>query len=184
MSTSVENIILVFVAIAALALAVQTIGMIAVLMVARKAAKNMREEMEQYRSSLMPLILRAREVVQNVAPKVESAAEELSIITTKLREQTAEVQVAANDIISKAQHQVGRADHIVSTVFDRVERAGTFMSDAVSKPMRQLSGVIASVRAVVDTLRQPESERHTVHDAYRYPDDDPIVPPRPGEWHS
>lgn len=178
MSTGVQNTILAFVAIAALALAVQTIGMLAVLLVARKAAKNLREEMEQYRSSLMPLILRAREVVQNVGPKVEAAADELAVITTKLREQTADVQVAANDIISKTQRQVSRVDSMLSSIFDRVERAGTFMSDAVSKPMRQLSGVIASVKAVVDTLRDPEGS-HAVHDAYRYPDSEPVTPPRP-----
>lgn len=178
MSISVENTMLACVAIAALALAVQTIGMIAVLLVARKATKNMREEMEQYRSSLMPLILRVREVVQNVAPKVEAAADELAVITTKLREQTADVQEAANDIIARTQHQVGRVDHILTSIFDRVERAGTFVSDAVAKPMRQLSGVIASVKAVVDTLRDPEGG-HTVHDAYRYPDGEPVAPPRP-----
>jgi methyl-accepting chemotaxis protein len=178
-SFGVENTMLALVAVAALALVVQTIGMIALLVVARKAAKDMREEIEQYRSSLTPLILRAREMVQNVAPKVEAAAEELTVITGKLREQTADVQAAANDILSKTQRQVGRVDHILSSVFDRVERAGTFMSDAVSKPLRQLSGVIASVKAVVDTLRQPESGHHTVHDAYRYPDAEPVPPARP-----
>lgn len=178
MSIGIENTILAFVAIAALALAIQTIGMIAMLLVARKAAKNVREELEQYRSSLMPLILRAREAVQNVAPKVEAAADELTAITTKLREQTADVQEAANDIIARTQRHVGRIDSILSSIFDRVERAGTFMSDAVAKPMRQLSGVIASVKAVVDTLRDPEGG-HTVHDAYRYPDAEPAAPPRP-----
>lgn len=178
MSIGVENTILAFVAIAAVALAVQTIGLIAVLLVARKAAKNVRDEMEEYRSSLMPLIQRAREVVQNVAPKVEAAADELSAITTRLREQTADVQVAATDIIERTQRQVGRVDHILSSIFDRVERAGTFVSDAVARPMRQLSGVIASVKAVVDTLRDPEGG-HAVHDAYRYPDAEPAAPPRP-----
>jgi methyl-accepting chemotaxis protein len=177
-SIGIENTILAFVAIAALALAVQTIGMIAVLLVARKAARNLRDEMEQYRSSLMPLILRAREVVQNVAPKVEAAADELSAMTTRLREQTAEVQDAASDIIARTQRQVGRVDSILSSIFDRVERAGSFVSDAVAKPMRQLSGVIASVKAVVDTLRDSESG-HAVHDAYRYPDAEPEAPPRP-----
>jgi len=177
-SINVENTILAFVAVAALALVVQTIGMIAVLLVARKAAKNVRDEMEQYRSSLMPLILRAREVVEKVAPKVETAADELAVITTRLREQTADVQEAANDIIARTQRQVGRVDHMLSSIFDRVERAGTFVSDAVAKPMRQLSGVIASIKAVVDTLRDPEGG-HTVHDAYRYPDTEPVAPPRP-----
>lgn len=174
MSAGVENTILAFVVIAALALAVQTIGMIALLLVARKAAKNMREELEHYRSSVSPLLLRARDVVQHVAPKVEQAADELAVITAKLREQTAEVQVAANDIIARTQHQVGRVDSMLTTVFDRVERAGVFMSDAVARPMRQLSGLIASVRAAVDSLREPATiNQRPPQSAHRYPDVEP-----------
>lgn len=160
MPTGVDNTILAFVAIAALALAVQTIGMVAVLLVARKAARNLREEMEQYRSSIMPLILRARETVLNVAPKVELAAEELAAVSTKLREQATDIQSAANDILARTHTQAGRVDHMLTAVFDRMERAGAFMSDAVAKPMRQLSGVIASVKAVVETLRESNSRRH------------------------
>lgn len=168
---------LVFVAIAALALLVQTIGMLAVLLVARKAARNMREEMEQYRSSLMPLILRARDVVQNVAPKLESAAEELASITTRLREQTADIQATANDILVRTQNQAGRVDHMMTTIFDRVEKAGVFMSDAVARPMRQLSGLIASVKAAVETLRGPDAGHSHAHPPQGYPrysgDDEP-----------
>ena len=88
------------------------------------------------------------------------------------------MQVAAKDIIARTQRQVGRVDQMLSSIFDRVERAGTFVSDAVAQPMRQLSGVIASVKAVVDTLRDPEGG-NTVHDAYRYPDPEAMAPPRP-----
>lgn len=158
-STGAENTILAFVAVAAVALAIQTIGMIAMLLVARKAAKNLRQEMEHYRSTVMPIIQRAQEVVEKVAPKVETAAEELSAITSRLREQTAEVQLAASDIIARTQNQVGRVDHMVTAVFDRVERAGVFVSGAVAKPMRQLSGFIASVRAAVEALRESDG-RH------------------------
>lgn len=178
-STGAENTILAFVALAAVALAIQTIGIIATLLVARKAARNVREEMEHYRSKVMPIIQRAQEVVEKVAPKVESAAEELSAITTRLREQTAEVQLAANDIISRTQNQVGRVDHMVTAVFDRVERAGAFVSGAVSKPMRQLSGFIASFRAVVDTLRESDGGHRSrpPRTAPHYSNVEPFVEP-------
>lgn len=172
MSGDVQNTMLAFVAVAALALAMQTIGMLVLLLVARKAANNVRKELEEYRSTLMPLILRAREVVQTVAPKVESAADELSAIASKLRAQTADVQAAADDIIGRTQRQVGRVDHMLSSIFDRVERAGTFMSDAVARPMRQLSGLIASARAVVETLRDPDA-RHS-HPPRPYTDGEPL----------
>jgi len=160
LSFDIQNATLALVAIAAVALVVQTIGMLAILSIARKAVRDLREEMEHYRSSLSPVILKTREVVQNVAPKIEQAADELTAITRTLRAQTADIQTAADDIIDRTRHQVGRVDHMLTSIFDRLERAGVFMSDAVAKPMRQLSGLIASVKAVVETLREPQAGHH------------------------
>lgn len=171
MSSDVQITILVFIAVAALSLLVQTVGAIALLMVARKTAKNLREEMEHYHSTLTPILERTREMVENLAPRFESAADELAVIATRLREQTADVQAAANDIIARTQRQAGRVDHMLTAVFDCVDRAGSFVSDAVAKPMRQLSGVIASVKAVVETLREPQApRRHPPQGTYRSPD--------------
>jgi hypothetical protein len=35
------------------------------------------------------------------------------------------------------------------------------LTEAVAKPMRQLSGILASVKAVVESLRNAESKTHT-----------------------
>jgi uncharacterized protein YoxC len=169
MDNNVQLTILALVAVAALALVLQTIFLIVILAMARKAMTSLREELEQYRSSVMPVIVKTRELVQNIAPKIEDAAGELAEITRSLRAQTADIQRAADEIIARTQRQAGRVDGMLTTVFDSVERAGTFMSDAVSKPMRQLSGVIASVKAVVDTLRAAEVP-HRHETVYRYPD--------------
>lgn len=171
MSPNIQYTILAFVAIAALALVVQTIGMIVLMATARKAVKNVREEMAHYRSTLNPLILRTREVVHNVAPKLEDAADQLNAITRTLRTQTADIQVAADEIIDRTRHQVGRVDHMLTIIFDRLERAGVFMSDAVARPMRQFSGVLASIKAVVESLRDPETGHpHPPQGTSRYSD--------------
>jgi hypothetical protein len=45
-----------------------------------------------------------------------------------------------------------------SHVLDTLDRTGHFMSDAVSKPMRQFSAILSSVKAVVESLRGGASE--------------------------
>lgn len=179
MEYNVQITILALVAVAALALLLQTIFLVAALVIARKAARSVREEMEQYRSSIMPIILKARDLIQNVAPKVEQSANELAAITRSLRAQTANIEAAANDIIGRTQRQVGRLDSMLTSVFDRVERAAGFMTDAVTKPMRQLSGIIASVRAAVEALRSTEVPHHAQGTA-RYPDGEPRQRPASG----
>lgn len=163
MSLDVQTLMLAFVAIAALALVVQTIGMLAMLLVARKAANNVHEELEHYRSSLMPLILRSRDLIQNVAPNLEAATGDMATITAKLRAQTEEIQTVTDAIVARAQTQAGRADRMLTTVFDGVERASWFMSNTVARPLRQLSGIVASVKAAVETLRDPPSSHPRSH---------------------
>lgn len=180
MSPDVQNTILALVAVGALALVVQTIGMIAVAITARNAVKTMHQEMEQFRSSVTPIVLKTREVVQNVAPKIEEAADQLNAIAKTLRVQTADIQTAADDIIDRTRHQVGRVDHMLTAIFDRVEKAGSFMSDTVARPMRQFSGLIASVKAVVETLRDPEAGHHphSPQGPSGYPDNERTAGPR------
>lgn len=156
MSGTIQNTLLAFVALAAVALLVQTIGVLVLLLIFRKAAKNLRQEFQQYRAALLPAIDKTREIVESISPNVEKAAQELAIVASRLRQQTAQFQAAADDIIGRTQSQVGRADRMLTSVFDRVERASVFVSGALSGPVRQVSGLIASAKAVVETLRDPE----------------------------
>jgi hypothetical protein len=48
-------------------------------------------------------------------------------------------------------------DAMLSSVLDAVDRAGSFLTNAVSKPARQLAGVLASVKAVVESLRSSDA---------------------------
>ncbi|MFP5275527.1 MAG: DUF948 domain-containing protein [Acidobacteriota bacterium] len=175
MDTNVQLTILALVAVGALALVLQTIFLIVLAGALRKGMRSLREELGEYRSSIVPVIssiesvaTRTRDLADRLAPKIEDAADELVEITRSLRMQTADIQRAADDIIARTQRQAGRVDGMLTTVFDGVERAGSFVADTVQKPMRQLTGVIASVKAMVDTLRAPETP-HRAYPASRYP---------------
>jgi hypothetical protein len=48
---------------------------------------------------------------------------------------------------------------MLSSVLDAVDRAGGFLTDAVSKPARQLAGLLASLKAVIESLRSSDAEQ-------------------------
>jgi hypothetical protein len=48
---------------------------------------------------------------------------------------------------------------MVTTVLDKADQAGAVVNDTVAKPLRQLNGILAGVKAVVETLRAPEPPR-------------------------
>jgi hypothetical protein len=151
-----QTVQLIIVAAVALALSLQTIFLLAILIVVRKQARSIREDVEDLRTELMPIIHNARELFVHVAPKIEAAAGDLSALAHGLRSQAADVQSSAAEVLERLRRQAGRVDAMTSTVLDAIDRASAFMTDAVAKPMRQLSALLASVRAVVESLRTPE----------------------------
>jgi len=151
-----QTIQLALVAAVALAMLIQAIVLLAALVALRKLAKSIREEVEDLRSAIMPVIENTRDLFARVAPKIEQTTSDLAVLTRALRDQTADVQAAADEIIGRAQRQARRVDTMLSNVLDAVDRASAFMADTVTKPMRQLSAFLASAKAVIESLRSTE----------------------------
>jgi hypothetical protein len=169
-----ETILLAFACITALALLLQTFLLLIVAVAVRKASIAVRAEAENLRTSVMPVLYDARDTLANsqivissaqefvsnaqsvlarMAPKIESATGDLAEIAQGLRVQTAEVQLAALDILDRVRKQSIRLDEMSTHLLDTLDRAGGFVANAVSKPVRQISGVLGTVKAVIESLR-------------------------------
>ncbi|MGO9324997.1 MAG: hypothetical protein ACLP07_10585 [Terracidiphilus sp.] len=153
-----QTIQLVLVALVAFAMVVQAFILLATFIAMRKAARSMDEKLEAFRSSVTPLIDNTRSLVTRLTPKIEETADDLAALTHSLRVQAADVQSAADEMIARVRIQGKRLDSMFSNVLDTLDRTGHFMSDAVSKPMRQFSAILSSVKAVVESLRSGASE--------------------------
>jgi len=130
-----QTIQLALVAAVALAMLIQAIVLVAALIALRKLAKSIRDEMEDLRSAIMPVIENTRDLIKRVTPRIMETTTDLAALTRSLRNQTAEVQAAADEIIGRAQRQARRVDAMLSSVLDAVDRAGSFMADTVTKPI-------------------------------------------------
>lgn len=175
-----ETILLAFAVVTGLAILLQTVFLLAISVAVRKAANSLREQVEDLRTSIMPVIYDTRDLLANtqtslagaqelianaqtffirVAPKVESAAADLVQITQGLRQQTAEMQSSATEILERVQKQSIRLDGMTTDLLDTVDRAGGFVVQSVSKPVQQISGMLRSVKAIVEALRKPVTPR-------------------------
>jgi methyl-accepting chemotaxis protein len=154
-----ETILLAITAVIGLALLLQTIILLAIFLSLRKAARSLHDEVEDLRSSVMPIIYATREAITRFTPKIEGAVDDLAGITQSLRVQTTEMQASANEVIERLRSQLHRLDGMITSVLDAADRAGGFVIASVSKPVRQLSGVMASIKAVLETLRTPTPRR-------------------------
>jgi len=175
-----DTIELAFIALGAVALAVQTAILLAIFVGVTKAAKSIKSEIEEMRTAVMPVVASAREVIAStreiaeatrgmvtrLTPKVEAAVSDLSEVAHSLRTQTEDVQASVEQVLERVRKQSGRVDTMFSNTLDAVDKASTFVASTVSKPVRQLAGLLAGLKAVVESLRasDPAYREPTLHD--------------------
>ena len=169
-----QTILLAFAVVTGLAVLLQTFILLAISITMRKAAGSIQKEIGDLRSSLMPVIYDTREILASsrdtllgaqefvasaqvfltrISPKVEAVACDLVEITHGLRAQTTQMQSSMTEILEQVRKQSGRMDHMVTGVLDTADRAGGFVTDVVSRPMRQISSILAVAKAVIESLR-------------------------------
>ncbi len=149
---AIEIVILTLVAIAVL---LQASLVLVILIAMGKVAKTLKDEISDIRTSVMPLIYDTRELLTGLSPKIESTAEDLTAILHGLRSQSTAIGTASTEIVERVRRQSARLEGVLSGLIDTADRTSTVVSDTVGKPVRQLAGLVASAKAVVETLRGP-----------------------------
>ena len=108
-----------------------------------------------------PLIDTARQFARENAPKfsgiatrAREIADNAKDISDVARDQAHRFGEVGRDIADRAKAQVARVDAAVDDTVDQVHHAGSHMREAVLKPVREASGVVAGVKAAVATYAQ------------------------------
>lgn len=156
--SELQTIQLVIVAVAALAVVLQACFMLGILLALKKAAKSTEEKIGEMRAQIVPLVTEAREFLTRVSPEIEAATTDVAAIVHGVRIYGAEMEATATDIIEAVHAQTARVDTMVTGILDSVDRVGGFVTGVVNKPARQLFGIRASIKAVVETLRNSPSQ--------------------------
>ena len=153
-----ETLLLAFVAVTGLAVLLQAFILLAIFLTVRKAASSVREQTEDLRSAIMPIVYNTRELMTRLAPKIEGTVDDLADIARGLKAQSAEMQSTVDEITGVMRRQTSRIDDKVTSVLNGVDKIGSFVAEVVSRPVRQVSGLLASIKAIVETLRSPAPE--------------------------
>jgi uncharacterized protein YoxC len=155
------------VALIAVCVLVQTILMVAVVFGLGKGLRALKELVEDMKSSVMPTVVKTQallektsqfvdktnDFVDRMGPKVESAATDAAAFVSGVRKQAEDVEVALGEVLLRVDKQSRRIDDMFSGTLDAVDKASSFVTHTVGKPVRQLSGLLAGVKAAVESLR-------------------------------
>jgi len=155
-----ETILLIFTGTVAIGIMLQVFVMLGILIASRKASSRMlelgeelRHISEDIRSTAVPAIRSAHKLIEDISPPLRNASQNLSEITTQLREQTGTIGRTLEELSDKTRIQADRVDGMVTSVLDSLTHATEIIRHSVAVPVRQLSGILSAVRIGIDTLR-------------------------------
>ena len=124
-------------------------------------------------TKIEPIIDLVRRLLTENAPKVSDIASRVKEIAVNAkdvsdvaRDQAHRFAEVGRDIADRTKAQVARVDAALDETVDSVQDAGKNAKDAVLKPVREASGVLAGIKAAVSTLAQGRrpSVDHTTQD--------------------
>lgn len=161
-----ETLLIVMVVLVAVSVVLQIGFLIVGAVMAGRALKMAREMANDFHSTVAPPLQHARELLEStqkllarLEPRLDAAASDLAEMVQAAREETRNIQASADEITGRIRKQAERVDTMTTTALNGVDRAVHFLNDAVNIPVRQVSGVLAAVRAIVETLRAPAPPR-------------------------
>jgi hypothetical protein len=162
-----ETLLVIFVGITAVSFAVQAIVMLVACIMMRKAVKAVQIDVQELRTTAMPILAKSRDTLEKVAPKIESVSADVADIASMLKRQTGEFQLVASDILDRVHRQTSRVDNMFTNMADNVEHASNVVVHSVGKPVRQLTAILAGAKAflsVLTTGRRPSQQVDVVAD--------------------
>lgn len=146
----------------------------------RKGVNEISEHVSEFKTKMSPLIDesklavaqakealahskgvmdQAKSLIARIEPKLESAAGDLADITRTASDEAKNLQRASSEISDRIRRQALRLETLSNRTLDGVDKAGHFVGNVVNNPLRQVSGVIAAAKAVIDTIRKGPGQR-------------------------
>jgi len=159
---------MIFLCLIALALMAQAVGVIVISMFGAKLLHRVNVIANIVETKTGPILDRTNVILQDLAPKVKSVGENADHITSTVRVKVdelgatmTELNATMRDINGRTRVQVKRADNIVSDALHATEEISHTVQHGIKVPLKQVAGVIAGVRAAVETLaaRSPFGRR-------------------------
>jgi methyl-accepting chemotaxis protein len=160
------HLAMIFLAIIALALVVQAVGVLISSAFGAKLLHRVNSIADIVEHKTGPILDRTSAILTDLAPRVKSVgdkAEAISAnvehISTSVRDQVtqlsvtvAELNATVRDINGRTRALVVRADNIVSDAMHATEEISQTVQNGIKGPVRQIAGVIAGLKAGIETL--------------------------------
>jgi uncharacterized protein YoxC len=159
---STETILTILVTVIAAAGLIQLFVFVAMFVAIKKGMKLAGEYATELRTDITPvlehskkLLYSTKELMVRLEPKLEAAATDVADLAHIASTEARKMQESADEVAERVRRQAARVDEMATDALNTVDRVGNFVSQAVTVPLRQVSGVVAAGKAIFETLRSP-----------------------------
>ncbi|HEY7354608.1 MAG TPA: hypothetical protein VH596_17700 [Terriglobales bacterium] len=157
-----ENLLIVFIVVTALAVLLQA-GLLAGMYFAmRKTSAKVESLADEVKNKVLPTAELAHSMMSDMRPKIENVVDNVSVSTTMLRTQVERVDAALTDIVDRTRLQVIRADEFVNSTMDKLEETREAVQRTVVSPVRHLTGLMQGVGAGLEAFFSRRRPRNPV----------------------
>ena len=153
------HLAMIFLCIIALALVVQAVGVLISSAFGAKLLHRVNSIADIVETKTGPILDRTNSILQDLAPKVKSVSENAEHVSATVRLKVEELGTTVSElndtmreINGRTRVQVRRVDGIVSDALQTTEEISHTVQNGIKGPVKQIAGIIAGVRAGIETL--------------------------------
>lgn len=148
-----QTLLIVFVALTGVAVLLQACVLLGMFLALRKTAQSVTEVTSDVKATVIPLVHTTRELLERISPQIMTVSSGLAELTELVHKETKGARVSVADVADRVNRQVKRIDGMLTVALDTVERTANTIEHSVAAPVRQVNGVVAALKAVIDTYR-------------------------------
>ncbi|QNI34353.1 hypothetical protein H7849_10915 [Alloacidobacterium dinghuense] len=163
-----EVIFIIFTAVTSIGVLIQAFVLLAMFIAVKKATGEVHELTDQLKQHLVPTLSTARNLVEDVSPKVKVATSNLVEASSILRSQAEHINKTFSHVADLAEVQLTRVDEMATAVLDGITQATAAVQHGIASPLKQVSGVLNGLRAGIDVLRKKERPTHVEGDGSNF----------------
>jgi hypothetical protein len=156
----------IFTGITAVAVLIQAFVLLAMFVVLRRLMARVEPIIEQVQPHIPPIVATTRNVVEESAPKVKLALDDLVEVVHRLHTDVERFSATMDEVLKKANAQANRVDEMVTAGIDSATYASQAVQHAIAVPVRQASAVFAGLKAGFDVLRGRNHSHRPPEDEY------------------
>jgi len=130
---------------------------------ARQAGKETQEKLAPLVDRFDAFLASTSKMLEENRPRIADITAETSALAKAAREQVERIGELVDDASGRAKARIAQIDQTVSRTVDQVDHAGEAVKSAVMRPVREVEGIVAGVKAAWSTYAQGGNRNSPEH---------------------